>query len=408
MSSPSQPLRSAEAAAREWRANLPAEHRIRSNLRGSALFAFSALQFVLAFLGAFLLPAPWMRLVCIFAQPLIIGGLFVIAHDATHGSLVRTGWLNRLLARLSLLPSWHPYTSWAHAHNTLHHGGTNLKGRHPDFAPLSLAEYNRLPWWRRLLERLYRSPVGPGPGYVLDFYLNCIVLPRGAKYPPYRLAFHLDRLLVAAFVAVQLLAGWALATKTPGALAPPYLQALVAVVVPWLVWAWFQGFVSFIQHTHPRIAWYDKEEEWSFYHVQLRSTTHVVFPWRIERLLHNIMDHPAHHIDPTIPLYRLPGSQRLLEQSTPEHSVVVRWSLREYFRTCAKCKLYDYDNHCWLNFRGEPTTPPGLCGDLRRGRKGEDGHDSRRENAAGSVSAEAGQGGADRPAADAAPLQPLR
>src|SRR5262249_37072964 len=131
---------------------------------------------------------------------------------------------------------------------------------------------------------------------------------------------------------------------------------------PWTAWIWFMGFTSFIQHTHPRMAWYDNEAEWSFYHVQLRSTAHVVFPWPIERMLHNIMDHPAHHLDPTIPLYELPRSQRLLEETCPEHAVVVRWTLGEYLRTCAACKLYDFRHHRWLDFNGAPTTPPGLCG----------------------------------------------
>ena len=60
----------------------------------------------------------------------MIGALFIIGHDAAHNSFTPYGWLNRLLGRLVLLPAWHPYTSWAYAHNTLHHGGTNLRGKH--------------------------------------------------------------------------------------------------------------------------------------------------------------------------------------------------------------------------------------------------------------------------------------
>jgi omega-6 fatty acid desaturase (delta-12 desaturase) len=143
---------------------------------------------------------------------------------------------------------------------------------------------------------------------------------------------------------------------------PVPVYAVLATVMPWMTWIWFMGFVSFIQHTHPRMAWYDREEEWSFYHVQLRSTSHVVFPPPIERILHNIMDHPAHHIDPTIPLYELPRSQRILERMAPEHSVVIRWTPWDYFRTCAACKLYDFRRDCWTDFDGNPTTPTGLRG----------------------------------------------
>lgn len=349
-------------AARAWRATLPAEFRRRTNLYGGGLFAISAALYVLLFVGMFLLPTWWLRLAALLASPVVIGALFVIGHDACHGALVPRGWLNRLLGRLAMLPAWHPFTSWAHAHNTLHHGWTNFKGRHPDFSPFSKAEFDRLPYWRQLLERFYRSPLGIGPYYALDFFLIRLIFPRGEQRSPYRLAFHLDRVLVAAFLGVQLWASWELTNLTPDRVLPAAVYALVAVFLPWTLWIWFMGFVSFVQHTHPRLAWYDKEDEWSFYHAQLKSTVHVVFPWPIERMLHNIMDHPAHHIDPTIPLYYLPQSQRLLEAELPEHAEVYYWTPRDYFHTCAACKLYDFERHCWLDFNGVPTTPFDLCG----------------------------------------------
>src|SRR4051812_19749848 len=120
------------------------------------------------------------------------------------------------------------------------------------------------------------------------------------------------------------------------------------------------GFMSFVQHTHPRMAWYDDEAEWSFYHVQLRSTAHVVFPWPIERLLNNIMDHPAHHLDPPIPLYTPPTSQNLLE-GVPATHPVASWGTRWVFsRTRAATKLSTPRRHCWTDFNGNPTTPTNL------------------------------------------------
>src|SRR5437764_1409310 len=110
----------AEAAARAWRASLPRQRRHSSVLRGGLIFAASAALYELLFLGTFLLPAPWMRAACLLLTPLVIGALFVIGHDAAHHSLTPHGWLNRVLGRLAMLPAWHPYTSWSHAHNMLH------------------------------------------------------------------------------------------------------------------------------------------------------------------------------------------------------------------------------------------------------------------------------------------------
>src|SRR4051812_48996703 len=194
----------AAEAAREWRTALPRHWRTSSALRGLLVVAVCAAVYLGTFAGMFLLPTWWARLISLILQPFAIGMLFVIGHDAAHNSLTPIGWLNRLLGRLVMLPAYHPFASWAHNHNTLHHGGTNLKGRHPDFAPFSKEEFDRLPSWRRWLERLYRTPVGIGFYYVFDFYFRCLIFPRGQHRPPRPLAFQLDRLLVAAFFVAQL------------------------------------------------------------------------------------------------------------------------------------------------------------------------------------------------------------
>jgi omega-6 fatty acid desaturase (delta-12 desaturase) len=347
-------------AARRWRAALPRGWRQPSTARGLLVVAVAATLYAGTFAGMFLLPVWYLRLACLMANPIAIGMLFVIGHDAAHNSLTPIGWLNRVLGRLVMLPAYHPYTSWSYAHNTLHHGWTNFKGRHPDFAPFTKEEFDQLPRWRRWLERFYRTPVGIGPFYTVDFYLRFLLLPSRRHCSPYRLTFQLDRLLVLLFFAAQLALAWWLAGMIQAPMLPRSVYAPFAVLVTWTSWIWFMGFASFVQHTHPRMAWYNDEAEWSFYHVQLKSSAHVIFPWPIERLLNNIMDHPAHHLDPAIPLYNLPQSQKLLEETAPQDAVVVRWTPWEYLRTCAACKLYDFRRHCWTDFDGVPTTPCNL------------------------------------------------
>ena len=356
----------ADEAARRWRASLPREWRRSSLAHGLALTLATLALYAAAWLGYFLLPWMWARIASLFLVPLVIGGLFVIGHDAAHNSLTPVGWLNRLLGRIVFLPAYHPFTSWTHAHNTMHHGWTCFKGRHPDFAPFTKEEFDRLPAWRRLLERVYRSPLGIGLFYTVDFWGKHILFPARKDRSPRKLWFHLDRLLVLAFFAAQCAAAWLLSAELHGQTWRALGHAAVGIVVPFGLWIWFMGFVSYIQHTHPTVAWYDDEAEWAFYTVQLKSTVHVVFPWPIERLLNNIMDHPAHHLDPVIPLYRLPESQRLLEETTPEHAVIVHWTPWEYLRTCAACKLYDFERHCWTDFDGNPTSPLNLPSLLRR------------------------------------------
>lgn len=350
----------AAEAARKWRTNLPGALRQRSLLRGGVLLSVAAIGYIASMVGTVWLPSFFWRSVCVAIVPMMIGALFVIGHDAAHNSFSPYNWLNRLLARLVLLPAWHPYTSWVHAHNTLHHGGTNLRGKHPDFVPLTKEEYDRLPRWRRLLEKLFRSPLGPGYSYIIIFYFGYILFPGKERRPPQGRQFEWDRLLVFGFFALQILGIYLMACRASGLFLPPLAYAFLDVMLPWILWVQFMGFVSFIQHTHPRLAWYDDPEDWSFYHAQLKSSTHVTFPFPIERMFNNIMDHTAHHIDPAIPLYHLPASQRLLEESCQEHAAVIRWSPWQYLELCRVCKLYDFERHCWTDFEGNATSEMGL------------------------------------------------
>jgi fatty acid desaturase len=240
----------ADEAARRWRANLPGELRQRSLVRAGALLAVAAIGYVASMVGEVWLPTFVGRTVALGVVPLMIGALFVIGHDAAHNSLTPYGWLNRLLGRLVLLPAWHPYTSWVYAHNTLHHGGTNLRGKHPDFVPLTREEYDRLPRWRRLLEKFYRSPLGPGYSYLIGFYLGYILFPSKNRRSPLRRQFEWDRLVVFGFFALQILGLYLLARQTPGLFLPALPYAFLDVILPWMIWVQFMG-VCIVHSAHP-------------------------------------------------------------------------------------------------------------------------------------------------------------
>jgi omega-6 fatty acid desaturase (delta-12 desaturase) len=114
--------------------------------------------------------------------------------------------------------------------------------------------------------------------------------------------------------------------------------------------------IIFQHHTHPEVPWFAGVNEWTFFQGQVESVVHVELPRPIELFLNNILDHTAHHVDPKIPLYNLPSAQRNLETAYPANIKVVPWTLQGFRTTFAVCRLYDYENHRWLNFDGTPTS----------------------------------------------------
>ena len=75
------------------------------------------------------------------------------------------------------------------------------------------------------------------------------------------------------------------------------------------------GWAIFEHHTHPDVPWFDDEAAWRAAGAQVACTVHVILPMPCDALLHFIMQHTAHHLDVTIPLYRLRDAQRVVENS---------------------------------------------------------------------------------------------
>jgi fatty acid desaturase len=67
-------------------------------------------------------------------------GLTFVAHEALHGSIVRSRGLRRVIGQLGFLPFCVPTRLWEAWHNRVHHGHTNHPGSDPDAYP-TLAEY---------------------------------------------------------------------------------------------------------------------------------------------------------------------------------------------------------------------------------------------------------------------------
>ena len=80
-------------------------------------------------------------------------------------------------------------------------------------------------------------------------------------------------------------------------------------------------------------------------------------PRPIELILHNIMEHTAHHVDTKVPLYHLTSAQAAIEAAFGEENVISEpFSFAGMRRTFRSCQLYDYEAHQWLSFDGRPTT----------------------------------------------------
>ncbi len=336
-------------------ASLHAANATRSTIRGVAQFLAFGLGYLIAFLCAATAPGCAAKLIGAVAVFFFASRLSLIGHDAGHGSLTTSARLNRWIGRLAFLPSYILFSVWVAGHNALHHAFTNLRGKDPLFAPLSKAEYDALTIVERLRERCYRTFFGVGL-YSLVIHVNALFFPGPAllSHVPNRTALRLERFALAAFVALQIGITFVAQRLLAGTWDLPVAGLLAAIILPPLVFSWWSGFISFLHHTHPRVRWYADLEEWRRAQAGPDCAVHVVAPWPIDLLLGNVLDHTAHHVAPKLPYPELAECQEQLETSVP--GVIETVNLFGCLRIFALCKLYDYENHRWLDFDGNPTT----------------------------------------------------
>jgi len=318
-----------------------------------ALLAFDYALLLSALAGAVLLDAWWGRLLCGMAAGFVIGRLFVIGHDACHQSLTPHRRLNQWLGRIAFLPSLTPYSLWEVGHNVVHHGYTNLKGFDFVWAPCTAQEFAALTPTRRLLDRVYRSGWAPGLYYMIEMWWKRMFFPSRTQMPTRRRVFLLDNLLVSAFGLAWVSALAFIAWATGQDLLPVLVTGFL---VPFLFWCAMIGFVVYVHHTHTDVQWHAERTAWSRAQPFVSTTVHLTFPFGIGSAMHHIMEHTAHHVDMSIPLYRLKGAQSTLEHMLPGRIVVQPFSWRWYFDTARRCKLYDFERGCWTDYAGEATS----------------------------------------------------
>jgi omega-6 fatty acid desaturase (delta-12 desaturase) len=333
----------------------------RSMVKGVAVFLVDA-AILITFVYIALAASPWwLQAFFSLATGIMIGILFVVGHDAGHNALTPSRMLNRVLGQLALLPALHPFSLWVNVHNHTHHRWTNLSPRDYVWTPLSLEAYRALLPIQQWLYKVYRGPLGPVFYYIYEFWWGKIFFPRRRELRRLRWEHFLDTAVVVAFgVAYFSLLyfgsqfGW-----FGGAPRPFWNAALFGFAIPFLVWNTLMSFVIYLHHTHPRIKWYDNEELWKRSPAQLESSVHVIFPGPVNRVFHWIMEHTAHHLRPSIPLYNLPAAQQTIEAREQGRVIVFHWSIAAHLDVVRRCKLYDFRAQRWMDFNGNYTSEPG-------------------------------------------------
>jgi acyl-lipid omega-6 desaturase (Delta-12 desaturase) len=282
--------------------------------------------------AAIVRPAPWLAIVLGLAATLFLVRMYSLFHDLTHNSLFEARRANTFWGYLLGFLLFTPYRWWQRQHSLHHANAGNLDARGPgEIYTMTLAEYERAPWYRRLGYRAYRNPllmflVGPSLVFLFE-----------RRFPQPGMS---RRILLSVVITNVALVGWAVGWSALAGWQTYLLIQGTTLIAGGAVAAW----MLYIQHQYEE-TYYRAGDEWQFELAALQGSSYLELPRSLAWVVGNANYHHVHHLSAKIPNYRL----RLAHEEQPMFARTPVVTVRNSFRAL-RLKLWDTERESLVRF----------------------------------------------------------
>jgi omega-6 fatty acid desaturase (delta-12 desaturase) len=246
--------------------------------------------------------APWWpaRLAASVGEGLVIVRLFIVYHDYMHGAVLRDSRLAWAFFHVFGLAILVPPRIWRQSHNYHHAHTAQIVGSGiGSFPMVTTSMWKRMSKRARFRYRAARHPITIAAGYLTIFmfgmcFLSFVRSPR--KFWD---------------SGLSLLVNWSLTAVLATTLGPA--AALLGYVLPLAVACSLGAYLFYAQHNFPDVD-VKPREQWSYVGAALASSSYMPMnPW-LQWVTGNIGFHHVHHLNPSIPFYRLPEAMRAIPE----------------------------------------------------------------------------------------------
>lgn len=267
--------------------------------------------------------AYWITLALAVVAAGLLVRVFILFHDAGHGSFFASRRANRVLGYVTGILTFTPFEQWRHSH-AIHHATVGDLDRRGvgDVWTMTVAEYRAAPRWKRWGYRIYRNPLvmfGLGPAFI--FLITQRFFQKGDRKQ--------ERFSVV-FTNLAIVAILALASVTIG------LRAYVSIQLPVILMAGSAGvWLFYVQHQFEGVYW-ARREDWEPLRAALEGSSYYRLPRILQWFTGSIGLHHVHHVQARVPNYHL---QRCYDD-LPDLQEVTPLTLLESLR-CVRLNLWD-------------------------------------------------------------------
>ncbi len=281
----------------------------------------------------------WLTLLLAIPGGGLLVRFFIIQHDCGHGSFFKSRSMNDRLGRVISVLTVTPYGLWKREHAQHHASSAHLEKRGVgDIETLTVKEYNALTPFKKMRYRLYRHPLFLF-GFGVPFYF--LVLQRTPWIHPFpasecwRSVLGLNLAMLIFYGSI----GYAIGYANLALIAFPMLHVAAAA----------GGWLFYIQHQFEDTLW-EHSEDWNFQVGALQGSSYYELPAVLNWFTGNIGLHHIHHLNSTIPNYRLVECLK----ASPELQNLNRLSLADSLK-CARLKLWDEEKRKLVGFDEVPS-----------------------------------------------------
>jgi omega-6 fatty acid desaturase (delta-12 desaturase) len=277
----------------------------------------------------------WVTLLLSVPTALFVVRLFIMQHDAGHGSFFRSHKANDFIGFWIGILTLSPYQYWQKTHAIHHATSGNLDKRgFGDIDTLTVTEYDSLSTWERFKYRAYRHPltmfvVGPFFQFVIKHRFPYNIPPSWKR--EWR-SVHLTNLVL---LGVLLLAWSTIGVKN-----------FLLVQIPVTFLSCFLGaWLFYIQHQYPDTYW-KRDKDWDYFQASVKGSSYYVLPKILQWFTGSIGLHHIHHYNSRIPNY---GLQKCFDEN-PEFQSVTRLTIRSSL-ACIRLALWDEEKQKLISFK---------------------------------------------------------
>ena len=274
--------------------------------------------------AALMLEPWWARLIAGFFAGLTVVRGFILYHDHMHNALLRRSPVAKALFWAYGVLVLTPPKVWKQTHNYHHAHNSKVVGSHVGSFPiLTLEMWDQATPAQKAMYKFTRHPINILIGYVTVFgYGMCVSpflrRPKGNWDSMFALVVH-----IALVTSLVFFFGWQV--------------AFYGLVFPLIVACAAGGYLFYAQHNFDGMK-VQPRHTWSFSTAALECSSYMELGPIMRWFTGNIGYHHVHHLNPTIPFYRLPEAMREIpELQNPGKTTLWPWDVAKCFR----CKLWD-------------------------------------------------------------------